>query len=1128
MRKVLLTENKNILIYDPFLKNRGLTLQANEYVELAVSYEDRFQQPITRRRLMWKITEGKANLQQPTTVTNGRGKGINKIKVKLDDPKASATVRVAVWPLDEPCAVLEIECNFGAPKAAPAASGNVLRSVYPCRAVNTHSDQEIITFKFIYSDPYGDLIPDKEVNFTYNTAFTEKVSDYDDNFYWTYKGKKPQIGLNGLILKADNNASNLTFGVEYDDNKLTILNNYWPPSQNYSLGIDTICQLKGNSLYKLKVYCCDNNGNGFRDKEITWKLAQSGPKIRIYPPSSLTNADGIATSTLICEYDPTGQYNSFSLDVGINNPDASTEVRSVSGAYTIIPGMTFSSVTPSPASGMLVFGQSIPFTVTAVDPSGNIAETGVTWNVAGANKGKFYFDPGYTPFDQNGEAKSTLKATDLQQGVQQDIQVTITGQDGEEWIGEYSVGSRVLKRVTPLGSGPYPTGEAVPVTVKLYGPDGVTPQPYCPLVITPNEYVSISPKQLNTREDGSATFTVTANAACSVSIQIGEYAGPVPTPISMDFGLSDITIIPPAPSAMQYDRRVSVTAQYLGSDGKPAGDKTLKWNATNGVRFISDTSETDADGLTIVEIYYETTTGYPGSGLITTLTAKADDGTRGSQTLEFTRGSALNQINIIKPPEYSKFPVDTEFTVVVQLINDFGHPLTNYRIDWECHFEGVTEIDHDTKTDGDGIATITLARNISGDIIVTALAHDARRSRDIHYDIIEEALPDYTLIYNNIFAHQNTKGDAQEGHEQFPDDKKQILTMAYRCLKNNEPQADKEIIWTYSPATRGLVPFDENKKPIKVGYTGMFSVPTNSQGLSIVNFTGYDPGIYQINAYPKANPEVISTPADIIFATFEKRFPDDDANRLPMAKVVPAEVTIPDILTPDDDSFGLVKPFDEVRSPLDRVVFWIRSGEELEDAEENIRITTIKTAESGILVPYSYLYPSGSDISRNAVNYLITVGGDAECLISKPVNPRVFGTAKSHHPDYNPDKPRPLPAPKLSSHYNIITYTSIINGLFVVVPFDSSWLIDDTIELNLYLNGRNALNQEKGDTIVIEHTISPSDLLAKTDITLRARKEDVVGYFGFLEADYTITKNNNSKWSGILDNILLHTLYPFD
>ena len=69
MRNVILTKSKNILSFELKSLNDHSALPANDYVELAVSYEDSHRNPLFKKRLMWRIIEGNALLHQPTTLT---------------------------------------------------------------------------------------------------------------------------------------------------------------------------------------------------------------------------------------------------------------------------------------------------------------------------------------------------------------------------------------------------------------------------------------------------------------------------------------------------------------------------------------------------------------------------------------------------------------------------------------------------------------------------------------------------------------------------------------------------------------------------------------------------------------------------------------------------------------------------------------------------------------------------------------------------------------------------------------------------------------------------------------------------------------------------------------------------
>ncbi|NNU59345.1 Ig-like domain-containing protein [Ochrobactrum soli] len=1121
MRKVILTKKNNTLIYDPFLQNRGLTLPANEFVELAVSYQNRFQKPISKRRLMWNIIEGKAFLDQPTTLTNSKGLGINRIKVKLDDPKASVTVRLLVWSLDEPDEQLEIECTFGATKAAPAVTdGNVLNVLFPWGAINPYTVSELdLQYSILYCDNTGEIIPGKLLEINCEEANIHSYTSLSNGYYYYHAGFH-QLDYGSIYFSASYDG--ITKGnevyVERVKQPRIYVENFWPPDKS---------NLKEGTTYTLKAVYLDANGHPVRQGKVTWDC-KNYPNVTIEPKTSTTNDQGVATTTIRCTYDRNGFYNELTITASDNDAPLNGDLTFSVNTYFITRGLSFVNITPRPESGQLIFGQGISFSLNASDPSANVADSGVTWSVSGTDY--LYFEPGFTQFNDNGQAYSTLKVADLPQGVKQDIEVTITGPNGVLWSGKYSIGSRVLKQITPTDAGPFRVGEPVPVTVQLFDPTGVTPHKDGYLYVGDNDYVLSRPNLMITKEDGTATFNATAKDVCSVALFVGEHEGPVPTQIPLTFGESNITINPPAPSEMQYDRKVSVKALYIGSDGKPAPQKTLKWSATNGVKFINDTVDTDDQGIATVEIYYETTAGYPGTGLITYLTATAKDGTTsGAQKLVFTRGSSINKLNVVDPQEDSQFPVGTYVTIVVQLVNDFGHPLTNYHIEWEHQYAGVEKQDADAYTDGSGKASITLKRTIEGGIIVTAVAPFARKHRDIRYGFFAQALPKYTMLYNRVFGRLNTKGSSSIGDAVFPEDEGQIVTFGCRYIKDGKAEAGHEVLWTYDAASVEVVPFYEDGTAIPdtiFTHPGQFTVPTNSNGVSVVHFVSYSNFYGQVTARPTEDPSIFPIATPMIFGDFGTM---PASTELRPITVIDSTIDIPAKITPEDDSFSVRVPMYS-SGDMENVVIWLRSGENLEEAQENIIITSVRKALSGVTIPYSYVYPTGDDLDHNVINYMATIDAAKDGVIAIPLRPMVKGIKKTHHPDYDPNLARPLSKPKLASVGNEITYNNIANGLKFKIPFSDKWVANYYIELNVYLNGWNSQGLAIGDTVIVSYQLTADDIRAQKEIELIVDHDSLVGYGnGKLEADYSLSDNSSRFWiwSEILEGIVINTLYPF-
>ncbi|MFQ0815733.1 hypothetical protein AVM02_09485 [Brucella anthropi] len=125
----------------------------------------------------------------------------------------------------------------------------------------------------------------------------------------------------------------------------------------------------------------------------------------------------------------------------------------------------------------------------------------------------------------------------------------------------------------------------------------------------------------------------------------------------------------------------------------------------------------------------------------------------------------------------------------------------------------------------------------------------------------------------------------------------------------------------------------------------------------------------------------------------------------------------------------------------------------------------------------------------------------------------------SNHPDYN-NTNRNLPSPHLNNYANVVNGNSIVSGLDVYIPYSSSWVAGQTINLSLYLNGEDDMGHLIGNTVIQQQIITATQITAKTDIMIHFIQEQLIGYnAGTLEADYYI----GEAWSQILEGVVLDT-----
>jgi len=1123
MRKVVLTENKNILVFDPLLQNRGLTLQANEYVELVVTYRDRYQKPIFNSRLMWTVIEDGAILSQPTTLTDGKGQGINRIKVKLDNPKESATVHLLIWPLDEPEARLEFECDFGAPKKVPVTDGDVLVTVFPRRGIHindplpTGDPQNSIKneIHILLCDKYGDRIQTDELKFaiidTPEPIFQIDPYPEGDHLYHSLDEAPYQGELyRGLELFYESLHSQQIAVFAKDGRPVAQVNNFWPPSGPI---------LKSGSNYTLKALYTDGVGNPLANREISWTQVDSSlylPGIIIDPPTAKTDSYGVATTTLRSNYEASGKFGSFQLKVSAVGETESSVLAFDYPRFSMADDPYVESFSPS--SGVLVFGTPIDFSGIVYVPS-DLTELGITWTVLGDGKRYFYFENPYTTTNSLGSISNTMSCLNAPQGHMEEGFVQLEFSPGGSWSASYRFETRIIQLVSPLGEDPFPVGEDVEIEVMLYAADGKTIQPNQDLIIEyDKDLLSVKVDRQTTNSNGVAKFVVNAKKTCSTSVSISEPHGPIGTPVQLAFGKSNVTLEFPFPLSVRYDMWIDITAKYEDKNGDLTPDMELTWTTSNGDTELEfKTSKTGPGGIARNRILCETLTGYPESPVSTYITVTATDGaTSGKQLLTFAGSGTRNKIKLISPPE-ADHVVGQEFTVVVQLLNGLDHPMQNYDINWLEIYGDATVTQVDPYTDKNGRASAKIMGTSVGTPwfvpdVPKAQAHDI-----FSYRMIDQApLPDYTLFYNSIFA-RNLPYVEHHGPN-IPTDDREVVTVYYRYLQNNVPQRNQEVAWTVTPSVSDMYVYNKDLTELK-NPNGYFVTTTDDEGIAIIKVGSMVPFLTTLHAHPRAHPSVPAKSVKIVMATFDAETNIDES--LGYAVADPDPVHVPDRITAHNSGFKLRIP----SSPwVDGVstIFWFRSGKTPEDAEERAIIVPMDDSIQGVDIPYGYVRSNtNSKTTINYISYMLSRNTSSASIIAPPFDLEVNGSLIQNYPDYEITD-RPLDKPELWENATTIGLNNITGGLDVIIPAPTKepfWHIGNPLTVKLYLNGENTYGQQKGDTIVWDYVIS-SDDIKEGQIIYTAEEERLAGYrYGHFEADYCV----NEVWSEILEGITLDT-----
>ncbi|MGH6775068.1 Ig-like domain-containing protein [Brucella tritici] len=1118
MRKVILTQQDNILFYAPTCQADGFVLAPNDYVELPVSYKDKFNQPIAKRRLMWRLVEGEAILRQPTTLTNGKGQGVNYIKVQLDDPDTQITVRLAVWPQDEPDAELEFECVFGTPAAAPpVTSGNVLQTVFPR---NDSSGKTVIStqssyafngtlFYFLNTDQYGNMrLNSSGVSYKIQDS-SNNISDATNKYNNFLYVSEPRIYFpanpSTLSISFGNSTASSNLVITSTDTPTMQVNNFWPPNGSV---------LQPGSVYPLRALYCGGNGSPFSNADILWSLADTDSNsslVSISPSLSATNSDGVAVSTIMVDYVPYRMSDKIDLNVSLYGGPKDHPNLAYDKPTFKIGGERFVGIFPDASIPDVLSSASEPvFSVILQNENGSpVAGARILWTASHHS-----FEPSLSQTDANGNATSNLIAAKIPQGTVETVSVTITPPKGAPYTGSYKVGASTIKQLAPANPGPFKVGNVVTVQVQVKTPDG-RPVDYLPLTVSPgSDLLTINNSKPKTSSLGIATFEVTAKAPVNSNVLVFENPSvTVPTAIPLNFTQSAaITITPPASGDMRYDTWLPVKATLTNGSGQLVTGATLTWSCTNGVQLENASTKTDSYGVSNNRILYETLSGYPDTAITTQLTVTADDGASTTQSLTFTKSGLLNKLTLVGPKDGTQLPVDQETIVTLQLTNQFGHSLANYPITWEEPSDKAVVLDFDPKTDAQGKATATVKGTVAGLAQFDANAQLALAHCEFRYDFIGVALPDYSVLIGRNYAHNPPKGS-----DVAPSDDSQTVMFTFRYLSGNIPQPGKDVLWYFNPRTPDLRFFDAQNKAVQVDPSGTITIKTDDSGLAVLKIGSLTRFSGTISIAPK---DALTTPAfeyTFVIATFNSG--DIDQSLMPVL-YNPNPIAIPDRPTASNPGFTLKvqKPQNYVQGK--NVVFWISTNPPGKPAQENVQVITLEEAIfDGVQVPYTHVYPDPNQTGNNFFSYMIVEPATSNSILSRIVVPVVTGNATSNHPDYN-NTNRTLPAPHLNNYANVINGDSITNGLDIYIPYSSTWVANNVINLMIYLNGEDGSGNVIGNTVPYTYYILPSDISGKKDIVIHIPQEQLSGYKdGTFESDYYTGGN----WSLILENVTLDT-----
>jgi len=1118
MKKIILTQNNNILSYTDVATAEGAGLPANEYVDIAVGYYDIQMRPLVERELNWQIDAGNAILQRPRTLTDKRGLGVTRIKVALEAERTGATIYLTVSPTDEPADKMRLTLRFGAlSEYPPVGDGPVLQTVFPRddSSGTRNISNSNVRFIALYSDEFGNLIEKDSptINVTYPSGRNFPPFSQKNEYLYISDATNfpdiPQLITIYLSKGETTKTSHSSVGKSNINNQAT---NFWPPSGSI---------LKPHFTYPLRALFSDGNGNPIREQDLSWAVAP--PSVADYvkiASGGRTGNDGIATTTITVMPAPSGAQR-FTLWVQAHPENTITDMV----VYTIgVAPVSPLTVSPQPGSGF-PGGANIPFSATLYDANGDLAGSGISiaWDAENSAGSNCPFSTPVTKTDVNGVATNFLTSYKQPQGTDLDVTVTITPPTGEPFTGIYTLTADSITQVEPANPGPYPLGEPVNVSVKLTDPQG-NALPDRELTVAPDQKLDNVPPTITTDKNGIARFQVSSGSPYSATMLVREYEYSVPTTIPLTFadaGSPTITVDPPDAKDMKYDTWVPVTATYTDASGKGKKGVSLHWTCDNGVEVQNSDMTTGNNGSCTNFIRYETTAGYPASRVATKLTVTGG-GASADPTLTFTRSSTKNKLSLISPPNGSHFEVEAPTTVTLKLVNQFGHALANYPITWDEPTDKAQVLDHDLRTDEDGQATAIVKGTIEGQpAMFSAVVDEALAFTYFHFVFDQKkVLPKYLLDTDKNFAH---KSIADQNIDDIGPESR--ITFTFRI--NDAAPGGRTVWWDIQRPTgmRLFKPASEGStKLVEVqDYEGNYAVTkTDKKGVSTITVVCSVDFLGQMNAQ-EPNQGKTAAPSDIVFATFTGQKYD--------STLEPVRIAPDPIQMPEDDSvkynFNLIAPNFHDKSN-DNIVYWVSSQPpEQKKAVEKVFVKTPYSPGKGVDVPCSYVFPDPDGTNEyNLVSYML-IASDAGSRghYSVPVPAKVIGQPSYNHPKHGIE--RSLPEPYLEHYANAIVSAGIVNGLNVKIPYSPTWKKDQSITLLVYLNGENYEGIGIGNTIPYSHDIQEKDLNpANGDLTITVERQDLMGYsHGTFAADYYIKDPNFQEvtWSRYTDDISLET-----
>ncbi|GAB1583858.1 Ig-like domain-containing protein [Phyllobacterium phragmitis] len=1124
MKNVVLSRNSNILkLHIPY-RGENVVYPANQPFTFNVSYQDKFRKAVANQRLMWSVVEGGAQLRYRSTVTTGEGKTSNVIMVPMDEPEDGTTVRIAVWPVTEPEARLEIDFNFGVPSNLDVGwdeDGNSIQIVFPRNNKNdsvlSYNANGGVTYSYVsYADKNGYSPIDGSFTYSYasnvNTNGTRDKFNlsgsllYKENLY-VWEAIQSWQGIPGdkLYLTADSDTTNML-----SDATVSVSDTLYPTSQVNTFWPRPGATLAVGELYDLKALYCGGDGKPFVGDTVKWTVL-SGDAL-IFPARSETDSEGVATTQI-----RPGSSGQIRLEVSIDGVTEGGSFKFDYPVFQVTGGAAALTITqPSDASIVLTANEDQDFSVKYVDGNGTTpAGARVDWTADGGQYASLvHFDPPYSFTDASGIAKSTLKSKNIPQGKKIDVNVTAATSDATAQQ-TYHLGANQIVFQAPDPNETYPLNKFQSLTVKYLTWDNQPlGQEYIDWSSNPAEdfqTVYFSNDETRTDDTGLTTTGLKVSKDMTISVTAkSKNPNETGTTQSFKFGSGSLAVVSPAPGAvLAYDSWNAVKVKVTDANDQPVNGATLSWS---GGDFEHQTTTTVADGTSTNNIRVETANGYPSAPTVVNITVQAQDpAMSGGASLTFDKAATTNQIKFLSPSANAALPTGQPITLTVQLTNIFGTNLANYDVKWSSNgniqFNSAT-----SQTLADGTATVKMTASdgtTSATVVATAVTASAKSNRTYQFKPIE--LPDFSLLSDQIYAHNLPKDGPVDTND--PDT---IITFTARCLANNTPQPNVGIIWSTTPRIVGLRYFREDGIEVSPNAQGNIVINTNEDGLSVLKLGSSDPFLGRVTALTEGSAQQLW----VAIATIQTQ--SSGYVSLPVPLIQQDPITIP--TNASNEVLPIFTTVTGSNPNRQRMGLWIKAGQ-----QESVITQPALPQTVEFDVPYSYFVPDDGGTRNNAVAYWQGDVMSGNMFQSPMLQPSAQGApSDGAHPDYsNPN--RILPAPYLHDHANTVNGNSIAGGLTIYIPFNSAWTAGDVINGWLYLNGYNGNTAvRKWGTVPFSRSINANDVndgQAGEPVKVLVPQENLEGYgsyrgdYGSFEADYQAPNG----WSDILGEVTLDT-----